>query len=339
MRVVGDDEARALRRLIAEQVAAWSGTAVGDVPMDRPLADLGMSSRDAVVLAGELSRATGRELPATLLWEASTGDALVARLCGTTAPVGVAAPPSMAPAPTPGEPIAVVGVGCRLPGGVHGPAEYWRSLCEGVDAIRRVPEDRWRDFTPYPPADALPYGGYLDDIAGFDADFFRITPREAAVMDPQQRILLEVVQETLDHAAVPAASLAGSATGVFVGVSAPEYGQLTGADPAAVDPWAPAGGALSVAAGRLAYVLDTRGPSMAVDTACSSSLVAVHHACVSLRTGRATSRSPPGSICCSRPRSPSRSGGRARSRRTGGASRSRRRPTASAVARAARPCC
>ncbi|UUU20353.1 type I polyketide synthase [Streptomyces sp. DSM 40750] len=278
-------EEHALRRLIAEQVAAWSGMAVEDVPMDRPLADLGMSSRDAVVLAGELSRATGRELPATLLWEASTGDALVARLCGAVADISpVAAPPPRAPA-TPGEPVAVVGIGCRLPGGVHGPAEYWRSLREGVDAIRRVPEDRWRDFTPYPPADALPYGGYLDDIAGFDADFFRITPREASVMDPQQRILLEVVQETLDHAAVPAASLAGTATGVFVGVSAPEYGQLTGADPAAVDPWAPAGGALSVAAGRLAYVLDTRGPSMAVDTACSSSLVAVHHACVSLRTG------------------------------------------------------
>ncbi|MFF9773847.1 acyltransferase domain-containing protein [Streptomyces sp. NPDC013978] len=325
-RVFADGRERVVRRLIAAQVAAWHGGAAEDMPMDRPLADLGMSSRDAVVLAGELSRATGQDLPATLLWEAPTGDALVARLCDgtadlapvtdgirdaglapmtdgspTTGPAPTLGPTpalSLAPsaglapvaapsreAPAPGEPVAVVGVGCRLPGGVHGPAEYWRSLLDGVDAIRRVPEDRWRDFTPYPPADALPYGGYLDDIAGFDADFFRITPREASVMDPQQRILLEVVRETLDHAAVPAGSLAGSATGVFVGVSAPEYGQLTGADPAAVDPWAPAGGALSVAAGRLAYVLDTRGPSLAVDTACSSSLVAVHQACVSLRTG------------------------------------------------------
>ncbi|MDG5803679.1 beta-ketoacyl synthase N-terminal-like domain-containing protein [Streptomyces ossamyceticus] len=284
MRAVRDVDEGELRRLVAERVAAWTGASVADVPMDRPLADLGMSSRDAVVLAGDLSRATGRELPVTLVWEASTGDALVARLCGTATEAG---PPVVrAPVPAaPGEPIAVVGVGCRLPGGVRGPGDYWRLLTEGVDAVRRVPEDRWRDFTAFPPADAQPYGGFLDDIAGFDADFFRITPREAAVMDPQQRILLEVVQETLDHAAVPAASLAGTATGVFVGISAPEYGQLTGADPAAVDPWAPAGGALSVAAGRLAYVLDTRGPSMAVDTACSSSLVAVHHACVSLRTG------------------------------------------------------
>ncbi|MGI5430650.1 beta-ketoacyl synthase N-terminal-like domain-containing protein [Streptomyces sp. CA-179760] len=279
----------ALRRLIAERLAAWCGSSPGAVPMDRPLADLGMSSRDAVALAGELSRATGLQLPPTLLWETPTGEALVARLCGTGAaqtPGSDAAP--VAPAGLPdgtAEPVAVVGIGCRLPGGVHGPDDYWRLLTEGVDAIRRVPEDRWRDFTAFPPADAHPYGGYLDDIAGFDADFFRVTPREAAVMDPQQRILLEVVHEALDHAAVPAGSLAGTATGVFVGVSAPEYGQLTGADPAAVDPWAPAGGALSVTAGRLSYVLDARGPSMAVDTACSSSLVAVHHACVSLRTG------------------------------------------------------
>ncbi|GAB2851893.1 hypothetical protein GCM10027074_18290 [Streptomyces deserti] len=273
-------DAGALRRLIAERVAAWNGTAPQDVPMDRPLADLGMSSRDAVALAGELSRATGRELPATLLWEAPTGEALVARLCGTAA-----GPVSVPVARPSGEPVAVVGVGCRLPGGVHGPADYWRLLTEGVDAIRRVPEDRWRDFTPFPPADALPYGGYLDDIAGFDAEFFGISPREAAVMDPQQRVLLEVVHEALDHAAVPAVSLAGTATGVFVGVSAPEYGQLTGADPGAVDPWAPAGAALSVTAGRLSYVLDARGPSLAVDTACSSSLVAVHQACVSLRSG------------------------------------------------------
>ncbi|MFJ4205348.1 beta-ketoacyl synthase N-terminal-like domain-containing protein [Streptomyces sviceus] len=275
-------DAGAVLRLVAERVAVWTGTDVEDVAMDRPLADLGMSSRDAVVLAGDLSRLTGRELPPTLLWEAPTGEALAAHLCRMPAQSAPPAPVALAP---PSEPVAVIGVGCRLPGGVQGPADYWRLLTGGVDAIRRVPEDRWRDFTPFPPEDAPPYGGYLDDIAGFDADFFRITPREAAVMDPQQRILLEVVHEALAHAAVPAASLAGTATGVFVGVSAPEYGSLTGADPATVDPWAPAGGALSVTAGRLAYVLDTRGPSMAVDTACSSSLVAVHHACVSLRTG------------------------------------------------------
>ncbi|MFI6463687.1 acyltransferase domain-containing protein [Streptomyces sp. NPDC050538] len=276
-------DARALlRRRIAERVAEWNNTPVEEVPLDRPLADLGMSSRQAIVLAGELSALTGHELPTTLLWEAPTVDALVERVCSTTTRTAVRQAPV---ATAPGEPVAVIGVGCRLPGGVHGPADYWHLLINGVDGIRRVPEDRWADFTAFPPPETPLYGGYLDDIAGFDADFFRITPREAAVMDPQQRILLEVVRETLDHAAVPATSLAGTATGIYVGVSAPEYGHLTGADINAVDPWAPAGAALSVTAGRLAYVLDTHGPNMAVDTACSSSLVAVHQACVSLRTG------------------------------------------------------
>ncbi|MET7571898.1 acyltransferase domain-containing protein [Streptomyces sp. NPDC005492] len=275
------DERALLRRRIAERVAGWHGTPVADLPMDRPLADLGMSSRDAVVLAGELSLLTGHDWPATLLWEAPTVDALVEHVCGTTTRAA-----RQDPAPvTRGEPVAVIGVGCRLPGGVRGPADYWRLLIDGVDAIGRVPEDRWGDFTAFPPPETPVYGGYLDDIAGFDADFFRITPREAAVMDPQQRVLLEVVRETLDHAAVPAGALAGTTTGIYVGVSAPEYGQLTGADAHAVDPWAPAGAALSVTAGRLAYVLDTRGPTMAVDTACSSSLVALHQACVSLRDG------------------------------------------------------
>ncbi|WP_405994906.1 acyltransferase domain-containing protein [Streptomyces sp. NBC_00986] len=271
-----------LRRRIAERVAEWNNIPVDDVPLDRPLAELGMSSRDAVVLAGELSALTGHELPATLLWEAPTVGALVERVCGTAARTAAEEAPV---AVTPGEPVAVIGIGCRLPGGVRGPADYWQLLLDGVDAIGRAPEDRRADFTAFPPPETPLYGGYLDDIAGFDADFFRITPREAAVMDPQQRILLEVVRETLDHAAVTATSLAGTATGIYVGVSAPEYGQLTGADANAVDPWAPAGAALSVTAGRLAYVLDTRGPNMAVDTACSSSLVAVHQACVSLRTG------------------------------------------------------
>ncbi|MGW3103334.1 acyltransferase domain-containing protein [Streptomyces sp. NPDC001100] len=284
-RVTAADE-NALRLRIVARVAEWHGTPVRDVATDRPLAELGMSSRDAVVLAGELSLLTGHELPATLLWEAPTVDALVARLCGTDLRPD---PRRHLPAPVvreaPGEPVAVIGVGCRLPGGVHGPESYWQLLIDGVDSIRRVPEDRWGDFTPFPPAEAPLYGGYLDDIAGFDADFFRISPREAAVMDPQQRILLEVVRETLDHAAVPATALAGTATGIYVGVSAPEYGRLTGADAHAVDPWAPAGAALSVTAGRLAYVLDTHGPNMAVDTACSSSLVALHQACVSLRGG------------------------------------------------------
>ncbi|WP_371548877.1 type I polyketide synthase [Streptomyces sp. NBC_00554] len=327
-------DAEALRRLITERVASWAGTAPAEVAGDRPLADYGMSSRDAVALTGELVREIGRALPATLLWETSTVDGLVRRLSAVAeqAPLitasghamplrsgragraprggtGGGPPPAwrLGGAPTgrrPGEslsgerglpatlpepsdePVAVVGVGCRLPGGVRGPGDYWRLLTDGTDAVSTMPADRWSDFTA--PPDTARQGGYLgslDEIAGFDAEFFRISPSEAAVMDPQQRMLLEVVHEALDHAAIPAASLAGTATGVWVGISSNEYGQLTGTDPAAVDHRAPTGAAPSIAAGRLSYVLDLRGPSVAIDTACSSSLVAVHQACVSLRTG------------------------------------------------------
>ncbi|MFF3377482.1 beta-ketoacyl synthase N-terminal-like domain-containing protein [Streptomyces sp. NPDC002680] len=278
-------DSAALRRLVVERIAHWSGVPDADIAGDRPLAELGMSSRDAVAIVGELADLLGRELPATLLWETPTVDGLVTLLGGGTAPgpEAVRIPWS----DTEEEPVAVVGVGCRLPGGVRGPDDYWRLLVEGADAVGQVSEERRRDFVTRVPPDASPWGGYLDDatLTGFDSAFFRIPPREADAMDPQQRMLLEVVQEALDHAAIPAASLAGTATGVFVGVSAPDYGRLTSADPAAVDAWATTGAASSVAAGRLSYVYDLRGPSVVVDTACSSSLVAVHQACVALRGG------------------------------------------------------
>ncbi|WP_405946457.1 type I polyketide synthase [Streptomyces prunicolor] len=276
-----------LRRLVVERIAHWSGVPEADIAVDRPLAELGMSSRDAVVVAAELSHALGRELPPTLLWETSTVDGLVALLSNSLEPVPETAFVPREIAVDDDEPVAVVGVGCRLPGGVRGPGDYWRLLVEGADAIGRVPEGRWRDFATQVPPDANIWGGYLDDttLTGFDSTFFHISPREADAMDPQQRMLLEVTQEALDHAAIPAASLAGTATGVFVGISAHDYGHLTGADPATVDPWATTGAATSVSAGRLSYVYDLRGPSIAVDTACSSSLVAVHQACTALRGG------------------------------------------------------
>ncbi|MBK3578997.1 polyketide synthase, partial [Streptomyces sp. MBT65] len=276
-----------LRRLVVERIAHWSGVPGADIAVDRPLAELGMSSRDAVVIAAELSHALGRELPPTLLWETSTVDGLVALLGEGPEPVPETAFVPREIAVDDDEPVAVVGVGCRLPGGVRGPGDYWRLLVEGGDAIGRVPEGRWRDFAAQVPQDTNTWGGYLDDatLTGFDSTFFRISPREADAMDPQQRMLLEVTREALDHAAIPAVSLAGTATGVFVGISAHDYGHLTGADPATVDPWATTGAAGSVSAGRLSYVYDLRGPSVAVDTACSSSLVAVHQACTALRGG------------------------------------------------------
>ncbi|MHC5909134.1 beta-ketoacyl synthase N-terminal-like domain-containing protein, partial [Streptomyces sp. S6] len=272
-----------LRRLVVERIAHWSGLPGTDITGDRPLAELGMASRDAVAVAAELARALGRELPATLWWETPTVDALVALLEEPDATPSGAADSVSADE----EPLAVIGVGCRLPGGVRGPDDYWRLLMDGTDAIVPASEGRLRDFGPRVPPEANLLGGYLDDttLTGFDSAYFRVSPREADAMDPQQRLLLEVTQEALDHAALPAACLAGTATGVYVGISAQDYGRFTGADPTTVDPWAPTGAAPSVAAGRISHLYDLRGPSMAVDTACSSSLVALHQACSALRGG------------------------------------------------------
>ncbi|WP_394839191.1 type I polyketide synthase [Pendulispora rubella] len=183
------------------------------------------------------------------------------------------------------EPIAVVGMGCRLPGGVSSPDAYWRLLCDGVDATCEVPNGRWPELDALCARGAIytRRGGFLAefDPFAFDASFFGISPREALAMDPQQRFLLEVAWDALEDAGLPPRSLAGGRTGVFVGICASDYAESKDAR----DVYSGTGNYFSVAAGRIAYVFDFRGPAMAVDTACSSSLVAVHLACQSLRLG------------------------------------------------------
>jgi acyl transferase domain-containing protein/thioesterase domain-containing protein/SAM-dependent methyltransferase/acyl carrier protein len=190
----------------------------------------------------------------------------------------------------PPEPIAVIGIGCRFPG-ADGPDAFWRLLHGGVSAITEVPAQRWDADELYDPQPSTPgkmntrWGGFLDQVDQFDAAFFRISPREARRIDPQQRLLLEVAWEALEDAGQTAERLAGSATGVFVGISNDDYARLQLSDLALDDAYAGTGSALSIAANRLSYWFDLRGPSMAIDTACSSSLVAVHLACRSLRSG------------------------------------------------------
>ncbi|MCX4903187.1 beta-ketoacyl synthase N-terminal-like domain-containing protein [Streptomyces sp. NBC_00878] len=294
-----------IRELVAGRLQDWYGVSSRQLPDDRPLAEAGLTSRDAVALTADLSELAGRRLPDTLLWEAPTIDTLVTRL-GATAPlqgrgaVTNAAPPrgrvqpqttgtNRTTEPTPA--VAVIGIGCRFPGAVTSPAEYWQLLTDGRDAVTTLPPGRWDPFVRDPdrlPDDMTRHGAFLgglDDIAGFDAEFFGIPAHEATAMDPQHRMLLEVTREALDHAALTAPALAGTRTGVFVGISGNEYAHLTTADLAAVDAWTATGASMSIAAGRLSYALDLRGPSLSVDTACSSSLVAVHHAVRSLVTG------------------------------------------------------
>ena len=191
------------------------------------------------------------------------------------------------------EPLAVIGIGCRVPGGVDGPDAFWRLLREGVDAIGEVPADRWNadavfDSDPDAPGKAYTrWGGFLDRVDGFDPQFFGIAPREAVDMDPQQRLLLEVSWEALEHAGQAPDRLGSSRTGVFVGVCSSDYLRLSPhtQDPARINAYSASGTAHSIVSGRVAYVLGLQGPTLSVDTACSSSLVAVHLACQSLRAG------------------------------------------------------
>ena len=190
------------------------------------------------------------------------------------------------------EPIAIIGMGCRLPG-ASDPHELWELLRAGGDAITETPAERWATaglYDPVPEAAgkvATRWGGFLDRVDRFDAAFFGIAPREAAQMDPQQRLLLEVAWEALEDGGQPVDQLAGTSTGVFVGVHSHsgDYYLMQAADPYRLDLYSGTGTSHSVVSGRLSYLLDLRGPSLAIDTACSSSLVAVHLAVQSLRNG------------------------------------------------------
>src|SRR6516162_4050102 len=189
------------------------------------------------------------------------------------------------------EPIAVVGMACRFPGGAN-PDEFWDFLARGGDAVREIPAERWdidASYDPDPDAKGKMYtrcGAFIPDFDHFSAAFFGISPREAQFMDPQQRQLLEVHWEALENAGILPRRLSAQQVGVFVGIGTTDYGDLHALlGPLGSDAYNGTGGSHAAAAGRLSYLLGVRGPSLAVDTACSSSLVSVHLAMLSLRSG------------------------------------------------------
>ena len=283
---------RALEAWLVAKVAARAGIDAREVDRREPFAVYGLDSVAATAISGELEELLDRPVSPTALYEHPSIGRLARFLAGAPELQGTGdrGQGTAGNGNRTGDGIAIVGMGCRFPG-ADGPAAFWRLLRDGVDAVREVPADRWDVEALYDPDPRAPgkmstrWGGFLERIDGFDAGFFSISPREAMRMDPQQRLLLEVAWEALEDAGIDPDALAGSSTGVFVGISASDYGQLQFADPGLSDAYAGTGGALSIAANRLSYVLDLRGPSMAIDTACSSSLVALHLACRALADG------------------------------------------------------
>ncbi|MFE5664238.1 SDR family NAD(P)-dependent oxidoreductase [Streptomyces niveus] len=289
------------RRLVVERVSAHLGAALraarpelGRIDTSLPFADLGLDSLAAVDLHRRLTQETGLSLPVTVAYDCPTAgvlaDRLIAEALGTVPGTPVAAEHA-----GDHEPVAVVGIGCRFPGGVNSPDELWQLLDRGGEVLSTFPDDRGWDldslFEDDPDKPGSSYaraGGFLDTATEFDADFFGISPREALGMDPQQRLVLETAWHALEDAGIDPRTLHGSPTGTFVGAEVQEYGPRLHDAPDGLDAYLLTGNASSVISGRVAYVLGAEGPAVTVDTACSASLVALHLACQSLARGESS---------------------------------------------------
>ncbi|MDG4533643.1 SDR family NAD(P)-dependent oxidoreductase [Streptomyces sp. AV19] len=304
-----DRAARAteLLELVRSHAAAVLGHNSADrVRPDRAFRDLGFSSLTAVELRNRLSALTGLRLPTTLVFDYPSSVLLAGylseRMFGSDDRASFSRPSIVRSVVGTDEPIALVGMACRFPGGVRSPEEFWELLAAGRDAVSSSPADRGWDaarLSASPPVESDPstdpegcrrlssvcMGGFLYDAADFDAGFFGISPREALAMDPQQRLMLEVSWEALEGAGIVPAELRGSETGVFAGIAHQDYVDLMRHGSEDLEGYAVTGVSGSVLSGRVSYTFGFEGPAVTVDTACSSSLVALHLACQSLRAG------------------------------------------------------
>ncbi len=277
-----------IRAWLVSQLSEMLHIAPQELNVSEPFTRYGLDSADAVRAMGKVEVWVGRSLSPTLFWDYPNVEALARHLAGE---------PSVEPHPTVDtaprserEPIAIIGMGCRFPG-AQNPEEFWHLVHDGIDAIGDVPEWRWDVNAFYDPIPSTPgkiytrTGGFLDQVDRFDPSFFGISAGEATTMDPQQRLMLEVTWEALESTGRAPDRLAGSRTGVFIGISNVDYSAILLSDAAHMNVYAGTGGAHCITANRLSYLFDFHGPSLIVDTACSSALVAIHLACQSLRSG------------------------------------------------------
>ncbi|WP_419998928.1 SDR family NAD(P)-dependent oxidoreductase [Streptomyces boninensis] len=293
------EQRQELTQLVRGHAAAVLGHASAeDVLPQRAFKDLGFDSVGAVELRNRLATAAGVRLPSTLVFDYPNAEALAEfirdELVGSDSASAEGAVRVVAAAG--GEPIAIVGMGCRYPGDVRGPEQFWELLTNGTDAISGFPTDRgWEAYEEEFGSEAVRSGsayvregGFVYDVADFDPGFFGINPREALAMDPQQRLLLETSWEAIERAGLAPSSLHGSATGVFIGASHSGYESSLPVHDKSLDGYRLIGTVSSVASGRISYVLGLTGPAVTMDTACSSSLVALHQAAQALRSGECT---------------------------------------------------
>ncbi|WP_190153299.1 type I polyketide synthase, partial [Streptomyces humidus] len=285
----------AVRDLVVQSLAQALGR-TSPTGLDTALAfhDLGFDSRAAVEFRNLLNRATGLALPSSLTFDHPTPQAVAAHIIALVHNHAEAGPEITSDRLS-DEPVAVVGMACRYPGGVASPEDLWKLVLDEAEGITEFPDDRgWDTDGLYSPEPATPgksytrQGGFLHDAAEFDAEFFGISPREALAMDPQQRLLLETSWEALERAGIDPTGVKGTRTGVFAGLMYHDYAARSSTVPQERQGYLSTAAAGSVASGRVAYTLGLEGPAVTVDTACSSSLVALHLACQSLRSGEST---------------------------------------------------
>ncbi|TDP92869.1 type I polyketide synthase [Labedaea rhizosphaerae] len=282
------EQQRTLLGLVRGQTAAVLGFAGPDaVAPGRAFAELGAGSLAAVELRNRLAAATGVTLPTTVIFDHATPEALAGHLLRELLGGDDREPTAVTAGPA-DEPIAIIGMSCRFPGGVHSPEDLWRVVADGVDALGDFPADRGWDLESLGGAGNTRIGGFMADVDRFDPAFFAISPREALAMDPQQRLLLESSWEAFERAGLTPESVRDSRTAVFVGAASSAYGFGQFDLPEGTRGHMLTGASTSVLSGRIAYAFGLQGQALTIDTACSSSLVALHLAVRALRSGEAT---------------------------------------------------